>query len=101
MKFKKCVCTLLLAAMLTLPALADQAGTVTGNGVNLRSSPNSGASVITVISKGTPLTILSSENGWYKVQDTLKLNRASDMTQTPSNETGYIRADFLSLDNPQ
>lgn len=84
MKFKKCVCTLLLAAMLTLPALADQAGTVTGNGVNLRSSPNSGASVITVISKGTPLTILSSENGWYKVQ--------------VHGLTGYMSASYVTVD---
>lgn len=56
-------------------------GKVTGNGVNLRSQPNTDSSVVTVLSRGTRLNILATVEGqaipyqgktsnkWYQVED--------------------------------
>ncbi len=64
---------------------AWRSGTVTGSGVNLRSAASTGSTVLTVLAKGTSVTILSKANGWYKVR-------------TGSN-TGYVSADYLQPDH--
>jgi len=51
--------------------------------LNLRATPSYSAEVITILYNGVPLTILSAENGWYRVQmgDTL----------------GYVRSEFTTV----
>lgn len=82
---KRCVSIVLLTAMLAIPAFADQSGTVTGSYVYLRSGPGTSYAQVGACTKGTVVTILSAQNGWYQV--------------TVNGLTGYISADYVSADN--
>lgn len=53
--------------------------------LNLRSFPSYSASVITILYNGVPLTVLSSSDGWYRVQ----------MGET----VGYVRGEYVTLSN--
>jgi len=64
------------------PKAAACVGTVTGDGVNVREAPNTGAKVAVVLMRGSAVDVLGLENGWYQV-------RVGD-------KQGYIRADLLS-----
>jgi len=48
--------------------------------LNLRSYPSYAATVITILYNGVPLTVLSDENGWYRVQ--------------MGDTQGYVRSEF-------
>lgn len=61
---------------------ADSA-VVTGNGVNLRSGPGTGYSVITCLPKGTYITVNGSSNGWYSV--------------SYNGVSGYMSASYVSV----
>ena len=78
---KRCVSVLLLTAMLSLPAFADQTGSVTGSYVYLRSGPGTSYDRIGGCAKGTSVTILGSQNGWYQV--------------SVNGMTGYISAEYI------
>jgi NLP/P60 protein len=58
-------------------------GVVTGSGVNLRSGPDTSYNRVATASQGEKCYIIGVNNGWYKV--------------LYSNQTCYIRSDFLSL----
>lgn len=59
-----------------------QLGMVTGDGVRLRSAPDTGSSELGKLGRGYLVRVLGSENGWYQVAwDEL---------------TGYISAEYLS-----
>jgi cell wall-associated NlpC family hydrolase len=58
-------------------------GTVTGNGVRMRSKPNTSSSVVGTYYSGTKMSVIGINNGWYKVQY--------------SGKTGYMRSDFMSI----
>ena len=51
--------------------------------LNLRSYPSYSAAVVTILYNGVPLTVLSSENGWYQVQ--------------MGSLTGYVRSEFTTV----
>ena len=53
-----------------------------GVDLNFRSGPNTDYSIIGELSEGTSVTILSENNGWYKIK--------------AGKTTGYIRKDLLS-----
>lgn len=81
---KRCISIVLLTAMLAIPTFADQSGTVTGSYVYLRSGPGTSYAQIGACTKGTVVTILSSQSGWYQV--------------SVNGLTGYISADYVSAD---
>lgn len=77
----------LIALMVFLPggALAlNQAGTVTGNGVNLRSGPGTGYSRVSVLYKGDPVTVTGSSGSWYSV--------------TTDSKKGYVHKTYVSVE---
>ncbi|MGI5891410.1 MAG: SH3 domain-containing protein [Bacillota bacterium] len=47
---------------------SDKTVTVTGNSVNVRSQPNTSASIVSSVAKGDKLTYISKEGDWYKVK---------------------------------
>ncbi|MBQ6540115.1 MAG: SH3 domain-containing protein [Oscillospiraceae bacterium] len=58
-------------------------GTVTGNGVRMRSKPNTSSSVVGSYKSGTKMTVTGINNGWYKVQY--------------NGKAGYLRSDFMNI----
>ncbi|MCM3670599.1 SH3 domain-containing protein [Mesobacillus maritimus] len=55
--------------------------------LNLRASASTSSKVLTSLSKGTSVTVLSEANGWSKV--------------TAAGKTGYVSSQFLSNENKQ
>ena len=51
--------------------------------LNLRSSPSYNAAVLQILYNGVPLTVLNTENGWYRVQ--------------MGTVTGYVRSEYTYL----
>lgn len=49
-------------------SVAGQAGTVIGSGVNFRTGPGTSYGSYGTLNFGTPVTIISLENDWYKVK---------------------------------
>lgn len=64
-------------------AEGTKTGTAKGDSLNLRESPKTSAKILTQISKGTELTILSSLEGWYKIS-------YKDMT-------GFVSSEFVAI----
>lgn len=61
---------LTLCALLTLVAVAEaKMVSVTGEKVNLRSTPSVKAPILWEYGKGFPLQIIASQGNWYKVRD--------------------------------
>ncbi len=60
---------------------AGESGTVTGNGVRVRSGPGTGYSVLGYKNSGDSVSILGEESGWYKI--------------SYNGQTGYISADYV------
>ena len=74
----------LMAAMGASDALADSgAGTVTASALNMRAEPNTASAVVTCVPRGTVVLVLSSSDGWYKVQY--------------QGQTGYMSGEYLSF----
>ena len=83
--------TLAMALMLTgtaglsyIPSYAATTATVTCDVLNVRSGGSTNDSVITTVTKGTQLDIVSSENGWYAINI--------------NGTTGYVSAQYVSTD---
>ncbi|MBO5453916.1 MAG: SH3 domain-containing protein [Clostridia bacterium] len=73
----------------TMSAFAyDGIGTVTGSVVNVRSGESISHSVITTVSKGTELNVISKGDVWSKVQ-------------LPDGREGYIINDYLSVESKE
>ena len=51
--------------------------------LNLRSYPSYAAEVVTILYNGVPLTVLSAENGWFRVQ--------------MGSTVGYVRSEFTTV----
>ncbi len=68
----------------SLPVHAATTGTVTCSVLNVRSGGSTSDPVITTVSKGTELEIISSENGWYAI--------------SINGTTGYVSAEYVSTD---
>lgn len=67
-----------------IPAYAATTGTVTCDVLNVRSGSSTNDSVITTLSRGTKVDIVSSENGWYAI--------------TVNGTTGYVSAQYVSTE---
>ncbi len=63
--------------------LVDPRGVITGDCVNVRSTPSTDSGIITKVYAGELVDLLSLENGWYMV--------------SCGGQTGYIHADFLQI----
>lgn len=76
---------ILMLFLLTGFAYAEgsRLGTITGDGVNVRKSPELSASIVTQMAKGTKVSIIDDTKGWFKV-------KYEDIT-------GWISADFISV----
>ena len=72
-----------MAAGSGLAVYADTEGTVNADLLNVRSGPSTNDSVITMISKDTKITIISSEDGWYKI--------------SINGTTGYVMASYVTV----
>ncbi len=59
-------------------------GTISGQGVNLRSGAALSAKVVTKLNEGNKVSILEKSGDWYKIK-------------TASNVTGWVNKDFLSV----
>ena len=57
-----------LASFTTKADAANATGTVTANSLNVRSGASTSYSVVGKLTKGETVEILSSNDGWYKVQ---------------------------------
>lgn len=66
-----------------IDSYAAQTGTVTASVLNVRSGPSTSSSCVTTVKSGTTLEILSTENGWYKIN----LN----------GQTAYVSAQYVSV----
>ena len=74
----------LLAAIGASGAYADSgAGTVTASALNMRAEPNTASAVVTCVPRGTVVLVLSSADGWYKVQY--------------QDRTGYMSGEYISF----
>ncbi|MGL6106775.1 3D domain-containing protein [Romboutsia sp.] len=87
---KKTVITvmLLLTVIFTLGATssyADNTGKVTISSLNIRKGPSTKYNVIGSLQKNQTVTILDSNNGWYKIQG-------------PDNKKGWSNGKYISLD---
>ncbi|HHY81768.1 MAG TPA: SH3 domain-containing protein [Clostridiales bacterium] len=81
--------------------------TVTASSLNVRSGPGTGYSKVGSLSKGTTVTILSSSNGWYKIQkgslvgyvsgDYLKISQSQPSDRGGSTKTGVVTASSLNV----
>lgn len=76
---------LLTLAMLLLPtiALADTAGTITGNDVNLRTGPSTATARLTYLYRGDNVRVTGESGNWYAV--------------TYGDLSGYVYKTYVSL----
>lgn len=72
------------AGLQALPVHAATTGTVNCDVLNVRSGGSTSDPVITTVSKGTQVEIISSENGWYAI--------------SINGTTGYVSAQYVSTD---
>jgi|GEM_PF-262608 len=85
--FKRGLCALLAASMLTVPAFGDELGVVTGSYVFVRSGPGTSYAQLGGCAQGTHLVILGEEDGWYKV--------------SVNGLTGYVSMEYVSTELPE
>ena len=64
-------------------SVSTKKGTVTASTLNVRSGASTSYSIVGKVTKGTSVTILSTSNGWYKIQ-------YSD------NKVGYVSSQYVS-----
>lgn len=62
----------------------DNTGIVTASSLNVRSGPSTSNSILGGISRGQKVNIISSENGWYKIEF--------------RNKTGWVSSKYISTD---
>jgi len=61
----------------------DKKGSVTGNYVRFRSAPSLNATIISLLNKGTAVTVVAETDDWYKI--------------TYGGNTGYMSRDYIAL----
>ena len=83
--FRRAVASVLAAAMLATPALADTIGGAavhtSNTGLNLRAAANTASAVLTEIPRESFLLVEERQDGWYKV--------------VYNGITGYVSADYV------
>ncbi len=86
MNLKKRFVTFITSLALTFAvgiSASAQTGTVIADSLNVRSSTNTSAEVLTKVSNGTELEILASDGSWYKI-------KLSDGTE------GFVSAEYVT-----
>ena len=80
---KKAILALILAAVISVPAFAAQAGKVSTNSLplNVRSAP--GGRVVTSLAKGSNVTLISKSGSWW-------------YARYGENAYGYLSADYIT-----
>jgi Cell wall-associated hydrolases (invasion-associated proteins) len=77
-----------LSALLAANAFASDIGTgvgaISGSSVRMRSDASTSSSIVATLDKGTAVSILGQQDGWYRI--------------SYSGSTGYVSADFLTED---
>lgn len=61
-------------------------GVSTGNKVNVRTAPRTSAGIITQLSRGDSVTIISERNGWY-------------FLEAPNRKQGWVFGDYIAIKN--
>lgn len=88
-RFKRFISAFIICALVSVFAgiysFAEDTstGTVTGSVVNVRSGPGTSYSIITQVARGTTVTVISQEGGWYKIG--------------VNGKEGYMIGDYLSV----
>jgi len=72
----------LLMDILTIENFNAQ-GRITGNSVNIRARPTTTSDILATHTRGTTMTVIGINEGWYKVQH--------------GGHTGYIRSDLMEI----
>ena len=88
-----------LASFTTKADAANATGTVTANSLNVRSGASTSYSVVGKLTKGETVEILSSNDGWYKVQyDDNKTGWSSGKYITKNEvKKGIVTANSLNV----
>lgn len=77
---------------------ANVIGTVTATSLNVRSGASTSYSVVGKLNKGEKVEILSSNNGWYKIEyDNNKIGWSCDDYITKNTNTGIVTATSLNV----
>lgn len=88
MKIRKLICTAIAAGVLmvsnVMPAMASVWGTVTDNGVNLRTGASVESDIATVLNKDTNITVIDRMDSWY-------------VLSTANYGTAYIHSDYFKI----
>ena len=72
---------------------------VNSDTLNMRSSPTTAEqNIIYRFSKGYCVTVISEENGWYRIKDDVLLNPGSGGLQTTSDYEGYVSKEWIVAD---
>ena len=84
LKRKIAMATLALIPLTATNAFAsNQEGIVTATSLNVRSGPSTGHSVIFTVKKNDKVTILQSDNGWYKIS-------------AANGKSGWVSSEYIS-----
>ena len=84
LKRKIAMATLALIPLTATNAFAsNQEGIVTATSLNVRSGPSTGHSVIFMVKKNEKVTILQSDNGWYKIS-------------AANGKSGWVSSEYIS-----
>ena len=85
--FTAFLCVLLLFALFSTNAFAEQTATVTGDGVRVRAGVGTNYEVLATLNSNTTVTVLDTSNSsWYKIR-------------TPGGIEGYMSSEYLQLNS--
>lgn len=100
---KRIAISLILAALLCCQiasALDTQIGIVTADQVNLRKQPSKDAEILAKLPLGTELSVISNENGWYRVlygEEVGYIHKDYLFVNTTGSRGGYVQSDGAVL----
>ena len=85
--FTAFLCVMLLFALFSTNAFAEQTATVTGDGVRVRAGAGTNYEVLATLNSNTTVTVLDTGNSsWYKIR-------------TPGGIEGYMSSEYLQLNS--
>ena len=76
----------------------EATGTVTGEGVRIRSGPGTDYNVLTSLSKGSTVTIFGESDGWYRIGYTLYYHEPATNSTVSVPFIGFMSADYIARD---
>jgi len=73
---------------------------ITGDVVNVREAPSTSNAVLTQVRRGDTLTVISHENGWYKIKlSTGQVGYIADWLATPSDSNSVSKTAIVQVDH--